>query len=197
MFSIERLRTISLWRNKYTWIIPRKMDSVVSHALHNPFKYLSYIEDQYKSSSLTRREMCLKRTEEALLHRSISTKPWDFRVLPEQATQSKFTVEIHVSLIQPHTFPSCLATGLCGSMNFDETNEHEDDADEERISSRSSHTDAPRPASASSGKNIPVSCSAASSRHVSSHGNSNAISFPFLSLGGSNPWIAFCRKLPC
>ncbi|XP_038137307.1 tubby-related protein 3 isoform X2 [Cyprinodon tularosa] len=45
--------------------------------------------------------------------------------------------------------------GLCGSMNFDETSEHEDDADENQISSLSSQTDVTRPASASSGKNIP------------------------------------------
>ncbi|MEQ2243062.1 Tubby- protein 3 [Ilyodon furcidens] len=45
--------------------------------------------------------------------------------------------------------------GLCGSMNFDEASEHEEDADEERRCSLSSPTDVPRPASASSGKNIP------------------------------------------
>uniref|UniRef100_A0A3Q2D693 TUB like protein 3 n=1 Tax=Cyprinodon variegatus TaxID=28743 RepID=A0A3Q2D693_CYPVA len=46
--------------------------------------------------------------------------------------------------------------GLCGSMNFDETSEHEDDADENQVSSLSSQTDVTRPASASSGKNIPT-----------------------------------------
>ncbi|XP_012734466.2 tubby-related protein 3 isoform X2 [Fundulus heteroclitus] len=45
--------------------------------------------------------------------------------------------------------------GLCGSMNFDESSEQEEETDEERICSPSSHGDVPRPASASSGKNIP------------------------------------------
>ncbi|KAM9704860.1 tubby-related protein 3 isoform 2-T2 [Menidia menidia] len=45
--------------------------------------------------------------------------------------------------------------GLCGSMNFDEASEPEDDTEEERTRSQSSHTDATRPASAASGKDIP------------------------------------------
>uniref|UniRef100_A0A3P8QFD2 Tubby-like protein n=1 Tax=Astatotilapia calliptera TaxID=8154 RepID=A0A3P8QFD2_ASTCA len=46
--------------------------------------------------------------------------------------------------------------GLCESMNFDEASEHEEDLEEERTRSRSSHTDSNRPASATSGKDIPV-----------------------------------------
>ncbi|XP_063316204.1 tubby-related protein 3 isoform X2 [Pelmatolapia mariae] len=45
--------------------------------------------------------------------------------------------------------------GLCESMNFDEASEHEEDLEEERTRSRSSHTDSNRPASATSGKDIP------------------------------------------
>ncbi|XP_030576382.1 tubby-related protein 3 isoform X2 [Archocentrus centrarchus] len=45
--------------------------------------------------------------------------------------------------------------GLCESMNFDEASEHEEDAEEERTRSLSSHTDSNRPASAASGKDIP------------------------------------------
>ncbi|XP_017266965.1 tubby-related protein 3 isoform X2 [Kryptolebias marmoratus] len=45
--------------------------------------------------------------------------------------------------------------GLCGSMNFDEASEHEDNAEEERTRAPSSQTDATRPASAASGKNVP------------------------------------------
>ncbi|XP_072233994.1 tubby-related protein 3 isoform X1 [Leuresthes tenuis] len=45
--------------------------------------------------------------------------------------------------------------GLCGSMNFDEVSEHEEDGEEERTRSQSSHTDTTRPASAASGKDIP------------------------------------------
>ncbi|XP_008274713.1 tubby-related protein 3 isoform X1 [Stegastes partitus] len=45
--------------------------------------------------------------------------------------------------------------GLCGSMNFDEASDHEEDVDEERTRSLSPHTDANRPASAASGKDIP------------------------------------------
>ncbi|CAJ1054689.1 tubby-related protein 3 isoform X2 [Xyrichtys novacula] len=45
--------------------------------------------------------------------------------------------------------------GLCGSMNFDEASEHEDDTEEERTRSMSPNTDATRPASAASGKDIP------------------------------------------
>lgn len=41
-------------------------------------------------------------------------------------------------------------------MNFDEASEHEEDLEEERTRSRSSHTDSNRPASATSGKDIPV-----------------------------------------
>uniref|UniRef100_UPI0037E95644 tubby-related protein 3 n=1 Tax=Semicossyphus pulcher TaxID=241346 RepID=UPI0037E95644 len=45
--------------------------------------------------------------------------------------------------------------GLCGTMNFDESSEHEDDADEDRTGSMSPNTDTTRPASAASGKDIP------------------------------------------
>ncbi|XP_045927690.1 tubby-related protein 3 isoform X2 [Micropterus dolomieu] len=45
--------------------------------------------------------------------------------------------------------------GLCGSMNFDEASEHEDDVEEERTRSLSPSTDATRPSSAASGKDIP------------------------------------------
>ncbi|XP_069567096.1 tubby-related protein 3 isoform X3 [Brachyistius frenatus] len=47
--------------------------------------------------------------------------------------------------------------GLCGSMNFDEASEHEEDAEEERTRSLPSHTDTNSPSSAASGKDIPVS----------------------------------------
>uniref|UniRef100_A0A8C4HTV3 Tubby-like protein n=1 Tax=Dicentrarchus labrax TaxID=13489 RepID=A0A8C4HTV3_DICLA len=47
--------------------------------------------------------------------------------------------------------------GLCGSMNFDEASEHEDDVEEERTRSLSPNADTTRPASAASGKDIPVS----------------------------------------
>ncbi|XP_047431893.1 tubby-related protein 3 isoform X2 [Mugil cephalus] len=45
--------------------------------------------------------------------------------------------------------------GLCGSMNFDESSEHEEDAEDERTRSLSSHTDSNRPSSAASGKDVP------------------------------------------
>ncbi|XP_074554763.1 tubby-related protein 3 isoform X2 [Halichoeres trimaculatus] len=45
--------------------------------------------------------------------------------------------------------------GLCGSMNFDEASEHEEDTEEERTRSMSSNTDAVRPSSAASGKDVP------------------------------------------
>ncbi|XP_028256220.1 tubby-related protein 3 isoform X2 [Parambassis ranga] len=45
--------------------------------------------------------------------------------------------------------------GLCGSMNFDESSEHEDDTEEERTRSLSPNTDSTRPASASSFKDVP------------------------------------------
>uniref|UniRef100_A0A1A7Z4R8 Tubby-like protein n=3 Tax=Iconisemion striatum TaxID=60296 RepID=A0A1A7Z4R8_9TELE len=45
--------------------------------------------------------------------------------------------------------------GLCGSMNFDEVSEKEEEAEEEQTCSLLSQGDANRPASAASGKNIP------------------------------------------
>uniref|UniRef100_A0A3B3BCP2 Tubby-like protein n=1 Tax=Oryzias melastigma TaxID=30732 RepID=A0A3B3BCP2_ORYME len=45
--------------------------------------------------------------------------------------------------------------GLCGSMNFDEASEHEEDTEEERTRSLSPQTDATRPASAASSKDVP------------------------------------------
>lgn len=45
--------------------------------------------------------------------------------------------------------------GLCGSMNFDEASEHEDDLEEERTRSLSPNTDTTRPTSAASGKDVP------------------------------------------
>ncbi|XP_013869251.1 tubby-related protein 3 isoform X4 [Austrofundulus limnaeus] len=45
--------------------------------------------------------------------------------------------------------------GLCGSMNFDEASEHEDNVEDERTHSLSCQTDANRPASAASGNNVP------------------------------------------
>uniref|UniRef100_A0A8C7YK30 TUB like protein 3 n=1 Tax=Oryzias sinensis TaxID=183150 RepID=A0A8C7YK30_9TELE len=42
--------------------------------------------------------------------------------------------------------------GLCGSMNFDEASEHEEDAEEERARSLSPHADPTRPASSASSK---------------------------------------------
>ncbi|KAF3859305.1 hypothetical protein F7725_021704 [Dissostichus mawsoni] len=47
-----------------------------------------------------------------------------------------------------------ISTSLCGSMNFDEDSEHEDDGEEERTRSLSPNADT-RPASAASGKDIP------------------------------------------
>lgn len=44
-------------------------------------------------------------------------------------------------------------------MNFDESSEHEDSAEEERPRSLSPHTDTTRPSSAASGKDVPVSSS--------------------------------------
>ncbi|XP_033470518.2 tubby-related protein 3 isoform X3 [Epinephelus lanceolatus] len=45
--------------------------------------------------------------------------------------------------------------GLSGSMNFDESSEHEDDAEEERTRSLTPNADSTRPASAASGKDTP------------------------------------------
>lgn len=47
--------------------------------------------------------------------------------------------------------------GLCGSMNFDEASEHEEDAEEERTRSLSPHADPTRPASSASSKEVSVS----------------------------------------
>ncbi|CAK6950019.1 tubby-related protein 3 isoform X2 [Scomber scombrus] len=44
--------------------------------------------------------------------------------------------------------------GLSGSMNFDESSEHEDDAEEERTRSLSPNADTTRPSSAASGKDV-------------------------------------------
>ncbi|KAJ4924806.1 hypothetical protein JOQ06_003756 [Pogonophryne albipinna] len=60
------------------------------------------------------------------------------------------------TLLQPKTDIHELLQkqGLCGSMNFDEDSEHEDDGEEERTRSLSPNADT-RPASATSGKDIP------------------------------------------
>ncbi|XP_033989525.1 tubby-related protein 3 isoform X1 [Trematomus bernacchii] len=60
------------------------------------------------------------------------------------------------TLLQPKTDIHELLQkqGLCGSMNFDEDSEHEDDGEEERTRSLSPNADT-RPASAASGKDIP------------------------------------------
>ncbi|XP_034081986.1 tubby-related protein 3 isoform X2 [Gymnodraco acuticeps] len=60
------------------------------------------------------------------------------------------------TLLQPKTDIHELLQkqGLCGSMNFDEDSEHEDDGEEERMRSLSPNADI-RPASAASGKDIP------------------------------------------
>lgn len=47
--------------------------------------------------------------------------------------------------------------GLCGSMNFDEASDQEDDTEEERTRSLSPKPDTTRPSSAASGKDTPVS----------------------------------------
>uniref|UniRef100_A0A3P9HKK1 Tubby-like protein n=2 Tax=Oryzias latipes TaxID=8090 RepID=A0A3P9HKK1_ORYLA len=44
--------------------------------------------------------------------------------------------------------------GLCGSMNFDEASEHDEDAEEERKRSLSPHADPTRPASSASSKEV-------------------------------------------
>ncbi|XP_069375449.1 tubby-related protein 3 isoform X3 [Paralichthys olivaceus] len=44
--------------------------------------------------------------------------------------------------------------GLCGSMNFDESSENEDDMEEERTRSLSPHAESTRPESAASGKDV-------------------------------------------
>lgn len=60
----------------------------------------------------------------------------------------------HTAASSPSLPPS---PGLCGSMNFDEASEQEDDVEEDRTRSLSPHADTTRPASAASGKDTPVS----------------------------------------
>lgn len=81
-----------------------------------------------------------------------------FFKLPSRMSCTKtFRFHQHVFTTVP------LPPGLCGSMNFDEASEHEDNVEEERPLSLSSQTDTNRPASAASGKNVAVSCSESTS----------------------------------
>ncbi|XP_059182250.1 tubby-related protein 3 [Centropristis striata] len=62
------------------------------------------------------------------------------------------------SLLEPKTDIHELLQkqGLSGSMNFDESSEHEDDAEEDRVRSLSPNADTTRPSSAASGKDEAV-----------------------------------------
>uniref|UniRef100_A0A3Q3GVI2 Tubby-like protein n=1 Tax=Labrus bergylta TaxID=56723 RepID=A0A3Q3GVI2_9LABR len=75
---------------------------------------------------------------------------------PSQS-QSQFKVQPHSQPQSPaafmyHSFTSFPSLGLCGSMNFDEDSENEDDGEEERTRSLSPNADTTRPDSAASGK---------------------------------------------
>ncbi|XP_034529854.1 tubby-related protein 3 isoform X2 [Notolabrus celidotus] len=85
-----------------------------------------------------------------------------FKIQPQSQPQSPATEEPErdgdtETLLEPKTDIHELLQkqGLCGSMNFDEASDHEDDTEEERTRSMSPNTDTVRPSSAASGKDIP------------------------------------------
>ncbi|XP_060886023.1 tubby-related protein 3 isoform X2 [Labrus mixtus] len=85
-----------------------------------------------------------------------------FKVQPHSQPQSPAAEEPErdgdtESLLEPKTDIHELLKkqGLCGSMNFDEDSENEDDGEEERTRSLSTNADTTRPDSAASGKDIP------------------------------------------
>ncbi|XP_041636193.1 tubby-related protein 3 isoform X1 [Cheilinus undulatus] len=92
---------------------------------------------------------------------SPSQSPSQFQLQPQSQPQSPAAEEPErdgdtETLLEPKTDIHELLKkqGLCGSMNFDEDSEHEDDVEEGRMRSMSPNTDTTRPSSAASGKDI-------------------------------------------
>ncbi|MEQ2257953.1 hypothetical protein XENORESO_019214 [Xenotaenia resolanae] len=88
------------------------------------------------SRALLEQKQRRKRHEPMMVQPNTETRPRRYRT--QRGEEQDPLVESQLSVNN-----DVIIDGLCGSMNFDEASEHEEDADEERICSLSSPTDEP------------------------------------------------------